>query len=80
VRLKFGQFARLAADVARNAVEWFRKSNTWHNWFVQRKNSDIWSSSRPSERTVHVGSMDSTNKMDIFSKERWTVNVKSTST
>jgi hypothetical protein len=28
VRLKFGQFARLAADVARNAVEWFRKSNT----------------------------------------------------
>lgn len=28
VRLKFGQFARLAADVATNAVEWYRKTNT----------------------------------------------------
>ena len=28
IRLKFGQFARLAADVARNAVEWYRKTNT----------------------------------------------------
>ena len=28
VKLKFGQFARLAADVARNAVEWYRKTNT----------------------------------------------------
>ena len=28
VRLKFGHFARLAADIARNAVEWYRKTNT----------------------------------------------------
>lgn len=28
VRLKFGQFARLSADIARNAVEWYRKTNT----------------------------------------------------
>lgn len=28
VRLQFGQFARLAADIARNAVEWYRKTNT----------------------------------------------------
>jgi hypothetical protein len=32
VRLKFGQFARLAADVAINAVEWYRKTNTWRHW------------------------------------------------
>lgn len=28
VKLKFGHFARLAADVASNAVEWYRKTNT----------------------------------------------------
>ena len=27
VRLKFGHFARLAADVARHAVEWYKKTN-----------------------------------------------------
>lgn len=30
VRLKFGVFARLASDIARYSVEWFRKSKTWY--------------------------------------------------